>query len=275
MYMFHYNKLDISWDGLFEIEDVGDYIGDPEWRRMKIVERALEKHCSDTANESRLFTSSSCEQPSTRRTVSQQQAFEWRKKSPMKRRVYAIATQCLHPALGYGDELTHPDVEKREAWFGHIRDAIAALDIEPDLPRSEFLPADLQYLWTLFDGICGPGLPRWREIHQMDFITSTSEVARENPLKTRDRVIIGIRNNRNLDWDSQHLNAISFNWSDWQISLAVRIGMQSLAMRARGLSFAAGFEPVSTTKPCVRMKAPRAMKVFGKMEMGTGCGDTA
>lgn len=132
------------------------------------------------------------------------------------------------------DGLHHDSIDAatRSAWFATLNNAIAVVSLEAGMPRPESLPASLKYLCTLVCGICGPGLPNWRFLHQVDFIARASQVAMEGEVKTAARVTKGMRNPEVFDFHSQITHDlmmhwgddIAINWEDWEISLAVRIG---------------------------------------------------
>ena len=104
------------------------------------------------------------------------------------------------------------DLQQRMEWFATIRARIAEKNVVAD----EFPPADLEYVCTLVNGICGPGLPYHREQQQFEFVSS---LELEVPDWTAARVTVPIRD------DEEGFNDLTYVWEDWEIAVAVKTGV--------------------------------------------------
>ncbi|CZT21377.1 uncharacterized protein RCC_07240 [Ramularia collo-cygni] len=124
------------------------------------------------------------------------------------------------------------DVQKREAWFDAVHTAIASLHVQPDDQdphnavaehfRPLCLPADFQYLATLVRGVCGPGLPHYRETSQFSFIVDPEEAINDLEFYgTRNRVVVPARGRDVL---AEAFHALDMVWEDWQIAVGVKPG---------------------------------------------------
>ena len=95
--------------------------------------------------------------------------------------------------------------QDRSAWYATIRGLIEARDVT----AGAFPPPDLEYLCTLVDGICGPGLTRYVFWHQYDML----DVAELCSDYDDDKVFIG-KASLPADWVSE----------DGDVELCVKIG---------------------------------------------------
>lgn len=121
---------------------------------------------------------------------------------------------------GSGLSDTSPDVEKRLRWFSQIGEAIQDLGLSGE-SRPPSLPSPLIYLSTLVDRIYGPGLPAWRFINQIDFVSSTSTLG-SSGWTVRDCVIVPPPT---LDDMNDYVAAnLYFVWQAWKKAVAIKIG---------------------------------------------------
>lgn len=115
------------------------------------------------------------------------------------------------------DGVTHGDTDAagREAWFSDLWDSISNMDSAENWPTA--LPEDLKYLSTLTPGICGPGLPAYRDISQFSLLTDMSAMDEYED----HRVDVPLGQQR---MDNNEFNALSPAFEGWDISVGARIG---------------------------------------------------
>ncbi|CZR69156.1 uncharacterized protein PAC_19056 [Phialocephala subalpina] len=104
------------------------------------------------------------------------------------------------------------NLNERQEYFVGIR-----ANIPESVEVAEFPPPDLEYLCTLVSAVTGPGLARYRERRQTDFISSIEEYGLEY---MTEYVIVPNQDNEEGGGDS-HLMGL---WEDWKIAVAFKIG---------------------------------------------------
>jgi len=107
------------------------------------------------------------------------------------------------------------DVKEREAWFADLWDRVSNTEGISNRPKG--LPEDLKYLSTLVRGICGPGLPGYREISRLSFLTDLSLLQEYDDHRVDVPLSQGQMN-------YVEFNALPLTWVGWEIAVGDRTG---------------------------------------------------
>lgn len=128
----------------------------------------------------------------------------------------ALIASCQLDGVNHGEV----DIAGRERWLADLERE--ALNVQGAEPRPNPFPKDLKYLGALVRGMCGPGLPEYRQHTQFAFLTDLDELGEYSP----DRVDVPLSEER---MDRNEFNALSLMWDEWEVSVGARLGDGEIA----------------------------------------------